>query len=294
MRRRAILLLITMAATLVLASGVALALNTINCESNETCRGTARADLMKGTDGFNEMYGRDGNDTLKGFGRSDALFGQVGDDRLLGGPGGDYVVGGRGDERLRGEGGIDGYSFERSNWGQDVIIEDSPSRNALLLPFAENFTGPVATNLTSSPLGPEVLNDQSASTVNWDGNVITFVVGSSGDDTVTGNDSSNEIYDDAGPFYGTAPDTDAISAAGGNDFIVVQDGDTNDSVTCGEGDDDYVISDEGEELLIAADCEENDTGSIIFSEAQAAAGENVPGGDLSEFRSFQTPPAKTD
>lgn len=281
--RRTIFLLAATALAVLLSSGVALALNTINCKTNQVCTGTERADLMKGTDGFNEMYGRDGNDILKGFGKWDALLGQEGNDRLLGGRGADYVGGGKDDDTLRGEGAIDGYSFERSDWGDDTIIEDSPSRNAVLLPFGENFTGPVATNLTSSS-SPEVENAASASTVNWEGNVITFVVGSSGNDTVLGNDAANEIYDDAGPFYGTGPDTDTISAGGGSDFIVVQDGDSNDTVNCGEGDD-FVISDETE-VLIAADCEENDTGGPMFPEAMAA-GEDAPGGDFSEFRSFQ-------
>jgi Ca2+-binding RTX toxin-like protein len=285
--RRTILLLATTALAVLLSSGVALALNTINCKDSGRCVGTDRADLMKGTSGFNEMYGRDNDDTLKAFGRSDALIGQEGDDRLLAGRGGDFVLGGRGDDTLRGEEGLDFYIFERSNWGEDTITEDSPSRHFLALPIAENLTGPVTTNLNSdSGPTPEVTNAQSASTVNWEGNVITFVFGSSGDDTVTGNDAANEIYDDAGPaFYGTPPDTDAISAGGGNDFIVVQDGDSDDTVNCGAGDD-TVFSDETE-VLIAPDCEENNPEEF---EMQAIEGENAPRGELSEFRSFQVSP----
>jgi Ca2+-binding RTX toxin-like protein len=291
--RRTILLLAATALAVLLSSGVALALNTINCKTNQVCTGTKRADLMKGTNGFNEIHARGNDDTLKGFGSSDGLFGQVGDDRLRGGRGGDGLFGGKDDDNLRGEEAIDYYIYERSDWGDDTIIEDAPTRNALLFSFGENFTGSVTTNLTSSPLGPEVLNDQSSSTVNWEGNVITFVVGSSGDDTVLGNDAANEIYDYQ-RFSPTDEDTDTISAGKGNDFIIVEDGDSNDTVNCGEGDD-FVFSDEGE-TLIAADCEENDTtpGGEIFSEAKAAAGENAAGGDLSEFRSFQAPPAQTD
>ena len=296
MGRRTIFLLATTALAVLLSSGVALALNTINCKTNQVCTGTERADLMKGTDGSDDMRGRDGNDTLKGFGKWDILLGQEGNDRLLGGRGGDYVVGGKDDDTLDGEGGFDGYSFERSDWGQDVIIEETPSINYLALPFGENFTGPVSTNLNSdSGPTPEVTNAQSGSTVNWEGNVIKYVLGSSGNDTITGNDAYNEIWDDAGPlYYGTAPDTDVItSAGGGDDFIFVQDGDTNDTVNCGEGDD-FVVSDEGE-ALIAPDCEENDTtpAEVIESESKAAGAESAPGGDLSKFRSFQAR-AQTD
>ena len=88
MKRRAILLMTAIAAALVLSSGVALALNVIDCEgSGIKCVGTNRADLIKGTNGLDAIYARDKNDTLKGFGRSDALLGQQGNDTLLGGHG---------------------------------------------------------------------------------------------------------------------------------------------------------------------------------------------------------------
>jgi Ca2+-binding RTX toxin-like protein len=289
MMRRGVLLLATMALAILAASGVALALNTINCKTNQVCTGTKRADLMKGTNGFNEIHARGNDDTLKGFGSSDGLFGQEGDDRLRGGRGGDGLFGGKDDDNLRGEEAIDFYIYERSDWGDDTIIEDTPSRNFLVLPFEENITGPVTTNLNSdSGPTPEVTNAQSASTVNWEGDVITSVVASSGDDTVTGNEAANVILDNAGPFTETGPDTDAISAGGGDDFIIVEDGDSNDTVNCGEGDD-FVVSDETE-VLIAPDCEQNVTEGEdpLFSEAKAD--ENAPGGDLSEVRSFQVSP----
>jgi Ca2+-binding RTX toxin-like protein len=211
---------------------------------------------MKGTDGFNHMLGRENEDTLKGFGRTDALLGQEEDDTILGGRGHDFVIGGKGDDKLRGEEAVDSYIFERINWGEDTIIEASLSSNDLILPFVDSFTGTITTNLISdSGPVPEVTNSSNTSTINWDSNVITFVLGSSGNDTVTGNDDANDIIDDAGPNFETAADTDAISAGGGNDFIIVQDGDSNDTVICGEGSD-TVYFDEGEVLLIAADCEE--------------------------------------
>jgi Ca2+-binding RTX toxin-like protein len=237
-----------MGTALLLSSGVALALNVINCESEEPCRGTDRDDLMKGTDGFNYMLGRGDDDTLKGFGRSDGLLGQEGDDRLLGGLGFDYLAGGRGDDRLRGEGRVDEYGFERFNWGQDTIIEESPSRNAISLPYTDSSAGTITTNLNST-LAAEVTNPSGTSTVNWDGNVIAFVFGSSGNDEVTGNDAANTIIDDA------ESDTDTILAGGGNDFIVVQDGDSNDTVDCGEGSD-TVYFDTDDTLVSPDDCEE--------------------------------------
>jgi hypothetical protein len=227
-------------------------LNTINCEgSGIKCVGTDHADLMKGTAGLDAMYGRDKGDTLKGFGRIDALLGQKGNDTLLGGDGQDTLIGGLDDDTLRGQDALDIYWFAPPDWGQDTISEVSP-RNIVRLPDGEHFGGTITTNLNSdSGPVPEVTNADSGSTVNWDGEVISIVIGSTGDDTVTGNDAANDIFD------GAERDTDAdtISGAGGDDLIDVQDGAGDDTVECGEGHD-QVDFDEGDVLVVPDECEE--------------------------------------
>jgi Ca2+-binding RTX toxin-like protein len=75
--RRTILLLVTMALTLLVASGVALAVTKI------------------GTEGPDTLMGTNGNDNLVGRGGNDRLFSLAGTDTLLGGPGKDVVFGGR-------------------------------------------------------------------------------------------------------------------------------------------------------------------------------------------------------
>jgi Ca2+-binding RTX toxin-like protein len=74
--RRTMLLLGTMALTLLVASGVALALTRI---------GTDGPDTLRGTKGDDNLIGQGGNDTLLSL---------AGDDTLLGGPGKDVVNGG--------------------------------------------------------------------------------------------------------------------------------------------------------------------------------------------------------
>jgi Ca2+-binding RTX toxin-like protein len=252
MKRRAILLTTTMVVALVLGSGVALALRTISCEgSGIKCVGTDRADLMKGARGLDAMYGRDKGDTLKGFGEGDALLGQKGDDRLFGGAGQDFVIGGQGDDKLRGEDALDIYYLERSDWGMDTISEVSP-RNILRLPDREGFSGTITINLNSdSGPVPEVTNAHSGSTLNWAGEVISVVIGSTGNDTITGNDAANDIFDGEG----RETDADNISGAGGNDLLDVQDAAGDDTVSCGEGND-TVYFDEGDVLVVPSDCEE--------------------------------------
>lgn len=241
------------ALAIMLSAGVALALNVVNCEgSGKTCVGTEGADLMKGTSSMDAMYARDKADTLKGFGEGDALLGQHGDDTLLGGSNQDFLIGGKDDDRLRGGDALDIYYFERSDWGRDTIIEASPSRNILRLPDGENFGGAVTTDLKSDS-GPqaEVTNTGSGSTVNWRGNAIAVVIGSTGNDTVTGNDSANDIFDGEG----RETDRDTISGAGGRDLIDVQDGAADDKVECGAGYD-TVYFDQELELILPDECEE--------------------------------------
>src|SRR5215208_4449000 len=87
--RRTILLLATMALTLLVASGVALAVTKI---------GGPGPDTLKGTNGDDNLIGKGGNDELYALG---------GDDNLVGGPGNDLVGSGFGSDRILGEAGND-------------------------------------------------------------------------------------------------------------------------------------------------------------------------------------------
>jgi Ca2+-binding RTX toxin-like protein len=158
--RRTVLMLASVATTMLLTSGVALAaLNTIQCKTYKYCHGTAERDRMKGTDGYNWMYGRENADILKGFRGEDHLYGEGGNDRLYSGPGyyslwggdgndlldayegsgGDLIgdsgndrllagpgmnglEGGPGDDTLEGDRGGDFYHFT-DDWGNDTIVD---------------------------------------------------------------------------------------------------------------------------------------------------------------------------
>ncbi len=94
--RRVVLLVAMMATTLVLASGLALAVNKV---------GTDGPDTLRGTNGPDNLFGNGGNDDLFGLGGRDDLAGGEGNDWVLGGnerrPGG-------GDKNLAGGSGNDG------------------------------------------------------------------------------------------------------------------------------------------------------------------------------------------
>src|SRR5215210_4726063 len=107
MMRRTMLLVATMALTLLLASGVALAVTKIGGPGPDTLRGT------------------NGADNLIGNGGNDILLGLAGNDQLLGGPGKDIVNGGtlaepfRGDKNLVGG---DGNDAVQGGLGSDNVV----------------------------------------------------------------------------------------------------------------------------------------------------------------------------
>ena len=94
--RRTILLLATMALTLLVASGVALAVTKI------------------GTDGPDTLKGTNGTDTLIGKGGNDALFALGGVDNLLGGEGKDWLL--TGERRA-----LAGYKVSAGGPGNDGV-----------------------------------------------------------------------------------------------------------------------------------------------------------------------------
>src|SRR5215217_2283879 len=102
MMRRTIVLLATMALTLLVASGVAWAVNKI---------GTDGPDNLMGTNGADNLFGKGGNDDLFGLkGRDKNLVGGHGNDAILAGQGADNVLAGGGNDEI-----IDGDILESSH-----------------------------------------------------------------------------------------------------------------------------------------------------------------------------------
>src|SRR5918997_3338658 len=102
--RRVVLVLGAMALALLLASGVAWAVNKIGTDGPDTLRGTNRADNLSGKAGNDVLYGLGGRDNLRGGSGKDLVFGgsqrrlSGGDKNLVGGRGHDVVLGGVGSD----------------------------------------------------------------------------------------------------------------------------------------------------------------------------------------------------
>ena len=131
--RRTIVLLATMTLTLLVASGVALAINKI---------GTDGPDTLRGTNGDDNLLGKGANDVLYALGGMDKLLGAEGKDWLLtgerralggdkvsaGGPGNDGVAGGLGLDTVLGGSGND---FVFGDKGSDRAVAGGEGRDLI-------------------------------------------------------------------------------------------------------------------------------------------------------------------
>jgi Ca2+-binding RTX toxin-like protein len=137
--RRTMLMLATMALTLLVASGVALAATRI---------GTDGPDTLRGTKGDDNLIGQAGNDTLLSL---------AGDDTLLGGPGKDVVNGGSLAQPFAGNKNLAGGE------GNDVVQGGLGSDNVLggegndFMVDGE-FEPPFVKDILSSGEGNDVMN----------------------------------------------------------------------------------------------------------------------------------------
>jgi Ca2+-binding RTX toxin-like protein len=143
--KRILVLLTVMAVTLVVASGVAWAVNKVGTNGPDTLRGTNGDDNLSGKGGNDVLFSLNGRDNLLGGPGRDVVLGENesfnssgGDKNLEGGSGNDIVVGGRGSDKVLGDAGndflVDGptreFSLDRLSGGDgnDVfLVENVPA-----------------------------------------------------------------------------------------------------------------------------------------------------------------------
>ena len=137
------MLVAMMAVSLLVASGVAFAVNKIGTDGPDTLRGTNGNDNLIGKGGNDRLFALDGRDNLLGGPGKDLVDTDPtrfrrGDKNLQGGPGNDRVIGGRGSDNVLGDTGndflLDGptreFSLDKvsSGDGNDVfLVENVPA-----------------------------------------------------------------------------------------------------------------------------------------------------------------------
>ena len=165
--------------------------------------GGSGADTLIGGHGQDTLYGDDGDDVIGGGGDGDGLFGGAGDDRLDGGRANDRLEGGPDDDRLNAASGNE-WQFGDADTLSGGTGEDSVDYSNVYIPLPVSSTG-VTVDLDgnaddgSAGEGDNALAD------------LEHIIGSWGDDRLTGNAAENVIDPGAGQ--------DAVNGGAGEDIL---------------------------------------------------------------------------
>ncbi len=196
--RRVILLLAAMAATLVVASGLALAVNKVGTNGPDTLRGTNGPDNLVGRGGNDVLYGLGGRDNLLGGEGKDWVLGGNeerplgGDKNLLGGPGNDGMFGGTGPDNMLG------------GSGNDFVFGAAGSDSAVV--------GEEGRDIVDGHTGTDRMLDEEGGDWLVDGPLDE----ASKDDVLSGGDGDDILFGDHVPAV-----KDIVSCGGGFDRAVV-------------------------------------------------------------------------
>lgn len=280
--KRIVLLIASMALTLLLASGVALAISEIRCRGGE-CNGTPnndkmigslRRDIMYGFKGDDRLFGRGARDDLYGFDGRDNIYGQAGNDKVSGSNGGDSLYGGTGPDFLNGGnnaddldggpgndevfGGPGEYSDTFYNWdgnGGDDLLDGGGGGDWYI--FWYSFSRPNAgwghTTISDSDINPDPgQTGTSRDTLDfevWWRDLTIDLSPDAGSEVTDTTGESTIRWSERGEFY-------RVISGSGDDIVEAKDGFPN-TIDCGEGTDTIVL-DAGLDKVI--NCENSSTG----------------------------------
>jgi len=176
-------------------------------------------DTLNSISGHDTVQGGGGNDTMDGGSRNDHLYGGSGNDNIKGGTGIDTIYGDSGDDIVSGDDGVD---FMDGGTGNDTV----------------DFSYWSATSLFGGGSGAGVEIDLEAEVATWSPTVIETianfenVIGSGGDDTITGTREANVIAGGAGDdMIEAGAGDDTISGGTGANTYVFSRGDGMDTIT---------------------------------------------------------------
>jgi hypothetical protein len=189
----------------------------------ESVLGSAFDDELRGNAVSNTFRGGDGNDVLYGFEEADTLHGQAGNDELNGGDGADMLTGGTDDDQIIPGPGADWIVGQS---GFDVV----------------SYKGSVAVEVN---LATNIGANGDAAGDTWRG--IEGIIGTNGNDVLTGDSLKNRIDGGAGDDLITGgEDRDLLSGGPGADEI--HGGDEADHIFGQDGDDE-LYGDEGDDVF---------------------------------------------
>lgn len=159
LKRQTILLLATIVASVLVASGIALAKN-VTCQAGAAaCKGTKKADFILGSSAADNIKGLKGNDLLKGEGASDIILGSSGNDRIQDDINGTTAANGGNDQMSAGS----GSDVLAGMAGSDTFT-DGPTTKVLkdrniLVDFGALGVGTDDRYVFKKPFGLDVVSD---------------------------------------------------------------------------------------------------------------------------------------
>ena len=218
MRSRAIVLVFLIAASLMVASGVAWAA-TISCPNRD-------GNLCVGTDNRDTMTGRASADDMRARGGNDALNARGGNDKLDGGLGNDSLVESAGNDTYRFANGWGVDSLDGVGGGVDTLDFSAVSRR-------------VSADLRQIAGSDEARSGQSFLNISNTDAIIENARGGTDGDNLLGNDFANVLVGNAGSdsLWGGAQGNDTLLGGPGSDSHEGLAGD--DRQNGGEGNDYY-------------------------------------------------------
>ena len=258
--------------------------NIVGSSHNDTLTGDGNANVIDGGAGADVINGLAGDDTLNGNGGNDTLDGGAGSDAVNGNGGDDLIVltsldtinGGGGDDTLQGNNTDTTWVVSGTNSGS---VDTSTFTNVENLfagtendTFAFTGTGTLSGNIDGNDADMDTLDfsgydsavtvdlsNNSASTVGGAVINVENIVGSSHNDTLTGDGNANVIDGGAGAdvINGLAGD-DTLNGNGGNDII--SGGDGVDTINGNEGDD-ILVGGGGDDTINGGDGNDSIDGS---------------------------------
>jgi trimeric autotransporter adhesin len=204
---------------------------TLTGVANISGAGNTLDNVLSGNSGSNVLYGLDGNDSLFGNAGNDTLDGGAGADTMQGGTGNDtYVIDQAGDIVIEAAGaGTDtvqsGISYTLTDNVENLVLTGSADLDGTGNALNNIITGNGGNNTIMAMAGADTVTA-------GDGN--DLVLGGDGNDTLNGEAGDDKLYGEAG--------NDTLSGGLGADQL-----------EGGIGDDTYVLADDVDQVIEAAD-----------------------------------------
>lgn len=214
---------------------------------NDSIYGEAGNDHLSGWNDDDVLYGGDGNDVLHGFSGADILYGGDGDDELYGGGDNDILDGGAGNDVMNGSSQDDTYYYisgldEINELKGDDVIYIQGGVSIEDLSFAETGNWDVTITIDSGvdeiEMGhvrqnanrwPETLIFDDAFETDQLPNYASWLNGTTGNDSVSGNSNDNVLIGNDG--------NDTLDADGGHDDLH---GGSGDDILYGDAGNDFI------------------------------------------------------